>query len=98
MSTPTAPAPEPADIANLFDGDLPQSAAALAALLAPAAAAPHFDELRGGAGEAAASEITPHWQDFFNHLGHTGLQNLDSLSAQLARQIRDNGVTYNVYA
>lgn len=87
------------DHTSLFDAGLPQSPAELAALLAPAAAPGHFDELQGTASpEDSSTDLTPPWQTFFEHLGHAGLQNLDALSAQLARQIRDNGVTYNVYA
>ncbi len=59
------------------------------------AAAPgdgHFDELRSPAGE-----LRPAWQQFFTHLGATGFADLDRRTAMLARQIRDDGVTYNVY-
>ena len=49
-----------------------------------------------------SSESTPtlsqHWSTFFNFLGHAGFSDLDHRTANLRRQIRDNGVTYNVYA
>ncbi len=60
----------------------------------------HWDEFRGQA-DADPDSINPHWQQFFE-LGEFGV---DQASAelmrrheQLQRQIRDNGVTYNVYA
>ena len=46
----------------------------------------------------AASAISPAWTTFFNFLGADGFQDLNHRSANLRRQIRDNGVTYNVYA
>ena len=45
-----------------------------------------------GAGLAA------HWTTFFNFLGTEGFTELNHRTANLRRQIRDNGVTYNVYA
>ena len=38
------------------------------------------------------------WAQFFDHLGPDGLGDLNHRSASLERQIRENGVTYNVYA
>ncbi len=38
------------------------------------------------------------WTSFFNFLGTKGFEDLNHRSANLRRQIRDNGVTYNVYA
>ena len=38
------------------------------------------------------------WQDFFDFLGPDGFADLNHRTANLRRQIRDNGVTYNVYA
>ncbi|MBK9246044.1 MAG: circularly permuted type 2 ATP-grasp protein [Burkholderiales bacterium] len=52
----------------------------------------HYDELR-----AADGGLRPAWQQFFTHLGATGFADLDRRAAMLARQIRDDGVTYNVY-
>eukprot|EP01037_Dinobryon_pediforme_P002947 gene2947-2988_t len=75
------PTPDPSD-----------SAAQLAAALAPAAAAGHFDELRGatvagapGAATASATpksiankqDITSAWAQFFDQLGPEGFQDLD---------------------
>ncbi len=64
--------------------------------MAPAASSGHFDELRGvPAGKAGLSET---WSRFFDRLGEDGFYDLNQRTARLHRQIRDNGVTYNVYA
>jgi uncharacterized circularly permuted ATP-grasp superfamily protein/uncharacterized alpha-E superfamily protein len=99
---------DPAD--SLFDGDDAQhSAAALAAALAPPAAPGHYDELRGGLASAGATGArddaidahslpAPHWATFFETLGREGFEDLARRTTSLQRQVRDNGVTYNVYA
>ncbi|RZL94847.1 MAG: A circularly permuted ATPgrasp family protein [Variovorax sp.] len=53
--------------------------------------------------EAASNEdepsaLAPHWADFFAQLGTDGFSDLPRRAVSLERQIRDNGVTYNVYA
>lgn len=68
----------------------------------------HFDELYATAtlspptsdlGTATHTPLAAHWGEFFEHLGpHQGAAQMDALSASLARQIRDNGVTYNIYS
>ena len=64
---------------------------------APAAAAGHFDELRGSlAGAAATGSLAPAWQTFMRFT--QGPQDLNLRREHLQRLIRDNGVTYNVYA
>ncbi|WP_309679544.1 circularly permuted type 2 ATP-grasp protein [Polaromonas sp.] len=87
---------------SLFAGLALEAPEALALALAPHAAAGHFDELRGrsqAAAPAAAQEaLAPQWTRFFNFLGSDGFHDLNHRSANLHRQIRDNGVTYNVYA
>ncbi len=47
---------------------------------------------------AAGSSISPNWTTFFNFLGTDGFHDLNHRTANLRRQISDNGVTYNVYA
>ncbi len=42
--------------------------------------------------------LTPAWTQFFDHLDTDGPDKLDQRAARLERQVRDNGVTYNVYA
>jgi uncharacterized circularly permuted ATP-grasp superfamily protein/uncharacterized alpha-E superfamily protein len=71
----------------------------------------HFDELQGQCAPAAASatakalaqaaqaqDLSSPWRMFFEQLGSTGLDDLDRRTQTLARQVRDNGITYNVYA
>lgn len=80
------------------------------AMACPAAPG-HFDELRGtrtsdaspaegaaATGSAAGAALTPSWGQFFEHLADSGALGLSQRAANLARQIRDNGVSYNVYA
>ena len=43
-------------------------------------------------------QLAPEWQTFFDHLGPRGVLDLDRRTQTLARQVRDNGITYNVYA
>ncbi len=62
--------------------------------LAALTAAGHFDELR----LPGTGELRPHWEAFFGHVGLDGVGELNRRAQSLARQIRDNGVTYNVYA
>ena len=61
----------------------------------------HFDELRGkvitNATDKTAS-LSQDWQDFFSHLGEEGWNDLNRKTDSLAKQIKDNGITYNVYA
>ncbi|GAB2588752.1 circularly permuted type 2 ATP-grasp protein [Ramlibacter solisilvae] len=90
-SSPIAPA------SGRANGETP---GARAASLAAAAAAGHFDELLGGESPAAAAGALPcpPWQRFFDTLGREGLGDLNRRTANLQRQVRDNGITYNVYA
>ncbi|NIC42384.1 circularly permuted type 2 ATP-grasp protein [Aquabacterium sp. A08] len=81
------PSPQPTD---------DTSAAALAASLALSVPAGHFDELRPGEGPARG--LAPHWSQFFDHLGFEGFGDLNRRQQSLDQQLRDNGVTYNVYA
>lgn len=69
----------------------------MALALAPPAAAGHFDELRGAASPTQPS-LAPAWQEFVSHLGTDGFNDLNRRNANLQRLIRDNGVSYNVYA
>ncbi|EGI78351.1 circularly permuted type 2 ATP-grasp protein [Hylemonella gracilis] len=50
------------------------------------------------ASSAPRPTLAPHWTAFFEHLGAEGFADLNPRAASLARQIRDNGVSYNVYA
>ena len=63
----------------------------------------HFDELHGlrarlASGiDAPQAELVPAWARFFKALGPAGWAQLDQRASRLARQLRDNGVSYNVY-
>ncbi len=88
-------------IDSLFGDDAQPGPAALAAALAPPAAAGHYDELRARVapgGAAPDGAIAPAWAAFFEQLGPGGFADLDHRTQALARQVRDNGITYNVYA
>ena len=69
-----------------------------------AATAGHFDELRGRtfdrteSGDNVKPPLTCEWRQFFAAIEEDGLGNLNQRAVSLARQIRDNGVTYNVYS
>ncbi|NBQ86632.1 MAG: A circularly permuted ATPgrasp family protein [Betaproteobacteria bacterium] len=54
-------------------------------------------------GEPACDELTgaasqPAWQAFFEAIGHEGIDTLAQSFEGVQRQIRANGITYNVYA
>ena len=92
---------------SLFEAQGQESASSLASALARAALPGHFDELRGQSrpvedgplrSTVAQPPLTPEWSEFFEHLGRDGFSDLNRRTAQLQRQIRDNGVTYNLYA
>ena len=60
------------------------------------AAPGHFDELF----DTLTGGLRPAWQRFFGLMGHptAGLDDLSRRGELLNRQLRDNGVTHNVYA
>ena len=81
-------------------------------LLNPAANG-HLDELRqhatakgslegvenvGAHSPLAPENLSDDWLNFFEYLGPHGLEDLSRRNSQLSKQIRENGVTYNVYA
>ncbi len=75
------------------------SATELATHVALAARAGHFDELRGHAlGPDGPREMTASWETFFHQAGAHDLEDFQRRKTSLDRQIRDNGVSYNVYA
>ncbi|WP_250436411.1 circularly permuted type 2 ATP-grasp protein [Caballeronia sp. ATUFL_F2_KS9A] len=53
----------------------------------------HWDELRDAAGQ-----LREPWRQFFELLGEQGVERLDDGVAAVAQQVRDNDITYNVYA
>ena len=58
----------------------------------------HYDELRGRTSGGNSADFTEPWQQFFASLEGQDSTSLNENSTSLQRQIRDNGVTYNVYA
>ncbi|WP_116135710.1 circularly permuted type 2 ATP-grasp protein [Trinickia diaoshuihuensis] len=81
-----------------FQSTLPFDGAAdvadiVARLYEVPARAGHWDELRDASGALRAP-----WRRFFGLLGEDGMANLEDAAATVARQIRDNDITYNVYA
>ncbi len=66
-------------------------------LHAPAAPDGHWDELRGQLERGSSSaELDAGWAAFVQHLGPQGLASLSPRMQELQRQVRDNGITYNV--
>ncbi|MDD2610081.1 MAG: circularly permuted type 2 ATP-grasp protein [Giesbergeria sp.] len=61
----------------------------------------HYDELRGCTAQADDDNtggMAPAWRQFFAHPGTQNLADLNRRQASLEQQIRDNGISYNVYA
>ena len=70
----------------------PPSVVSEVAAIARPAHAGHYDELRPNAGKVAGD-----WATFFEQ-AEGGLADMDRRKRELERQIRDNGITYNIYA
>ncbi|GAA4322724.1 circularly permuted type 2 ATP-grasp protein [Pigmentiphaga soli] len=82
---------------SLFPSESLLGAAGMAAHLALPAREGHYDELRER-DPAGAGALRAPWQRFFDLLGSAGLADLDHRADMVARKIRENGVTYNIYA
>jgi uncharacterized circularly permuted ATP-grasp superfamily protein/uncharacterized alpha-E superfamily protein len=78
---------------SLFDADPDQDAARIAVSLAAAAQPGHRDELRADDGA-----LREPWRQFFRHLGREGFADLPRRRATIDRQIREDGISYNVYS
>jgi uncharacterized circularly permuted ATP-grasp superfamily protein/uncharacterized alpha-E superfamily protein len=78
---------------SLFDREPSLDASARAAMVALPKIAGHFDELRG-----PSARLRAPWIQFFDGLGSDGFADLDHRLDNVGRQIRENGITYNVYA
>ncbi|MDR5740687.1 MULTISPECIES: circularly permuted type 2 ATP-grasp protein [unclassified Caballeronia] len=81
-----------------FQSTLPFDASAaridpLAMLRALPAREGRWDELRDASGQ-----LREPWRHFFALLGEQGIARLDDGVAAVAQQVRDNDITYNVYA
>ncbi len=58
----------------------------------------HYDELYPAEQvSGAASEMRQHWRDFFGYLQPKGLSDFNARTKEIERQVRDNGITYNIY-
>ncbi|WP_137919610.1 circularly permuted type 2 ATP-grasp protein [Hydrogenophaga sp. 2FB] len=82
---------------SLFDTLRPDTPGEWALSLSIPADPGHHDELRAG-GAPESSVLAPPWARFFENIGGDGFADLNRRAENLQRQIRDNGVTYNVYA
>ncbi|GAB4087929.1 circularly permuted type 2 ATP-grasp protein [Hydrogenophaga soli] len=91
VHNPCPPVNEP--VLPLFPPHAPADPVDQALEWAHSATPGHLDELR-----EADGRMRPHWASFFQNVGMDGMGELNRRAQSLARQIRDNGVTYNVYA
>ncbi|WEX97115.1 circularly permuted type 2 ATP-grasp protein [Achromobacter sp. SS2-2022] len=82
----------------LFQTDPSQDVASLAVHAALPARPGHYDELRAPAAASGATRLREPWPRFFELLGTSGFADLDRRVDVVARQIRENGITYNIYA
>ena len=78
---------------SLFDPDPERDVARLVANLAAPAPSGHYDELR-----APDGALRPGWRKFFGHLGAGGFRDMSRRRATIGRQVREDGITYNVYS
>lgn len=99
MLNPGGPAADKAAMPQfLFQTDPSQDVASLAVHAALPARAGHYDELRDTADASGATRLREPWPRFFELLGTSGFADLDRRVDVVARQIRENGITYNIYA
>jgi uncharacterized circularly permuted ATP-grasp superfamily protein/uncharacterized alpha-E superfamily protein len=78
---------------TLSDSEPGREAASTAAHLAEPALPGHYDELRAPDGALRAP-----WRTFFEHVGPGGFGDLARRRATIERQVRQDGITYNVYS
>ncbi|MDB5964370.1 MAG: circularly permuted ATPgrasp family protein, partial [Polaromonas sp.] len=105
VARPTAPTPLPGPLSSQSQSQSQsqQAATPLAAVgpgfqaMLPAPAA-GVDGGQAPPETTGGAALAPAWTQFFNFLGTEGFHDLDRRTHNLRRQIRDNGVTYNVYA
>jgi len=82
----------------LFQTDPSHDASSMALHAALPARAGHYDELRQPPDAADCAGLQPGWARFFEILGPEGLGDLDRRVGTVARQVQENGITYNIYA
>ena len=56
----------------------------------------HYDELYDSE-QLGSSSMRAHWRDFFGYLQPKGLSDFNARTKEIERQVRDNGITYNIY-
>jgi uncharacterized circularly permuted ATP-grasp superfamily protein/uncharacterized alpha-E superfamily protein len=56
----------------------------------------HYDELYASE-QLGASSMRSYWRDFFSYLQPKGLSDFNARTNEIERQVRDNGITYNIY-
>ena len=78
---------------SLFDSDPEHDVARLVVNLAAPVPSGHYDELR-----APDGTLRPGWRKFFGHLGVGGFRDMPRRRATIERQVREDGITYNVYS
>ncbi|WP_254774684.1 circularly permuted type 2 ATP-grasp protein [Polaromonas sp. YR568] len=83
---------------RVSEGPAEAAAPAQQPVLRAAGSAPEAPSQQAHAPSADDDTLSPEWTRFFNFLGADGFYDLNHRTANLRRQIRDNGVTYNVYA
>ncbi|MEX1166023.1 MAG: circularly permuted type 2 ATP-grasp protein [Hydrogenophaga sp.] len=83
-----------------FGAPRPGNPGAWASSVQQPADAGHLCEMRAavGNGQRLTAPLNAPWSQFFELLGAEGITDLNRRSVNLQHQIRDNGVTYNVYA
>ena len=100
-SSTSAPAPRPTDrpgsaqISAASPGHFDELRGSAAPELSQGAKAAQQDAI---CSIADNEDCTKAWSQFFDNFRADGLGDLNQRAASLARQIRDNGVTYNVYS
>ena len=56
----------------------------------------HYDELYDSE-QPGSPTMRAHWRDFFGYLQPKGLSDFNARTKEIERQVRDNGITYNIY-
>ena len=82
---------------SFFQEPLAQTPVSKEFVGAPLADKDHFDELYQEKNQSTPV-MRAHWQTFFSHLQPKGLSDFNARSQAIERQVRDNGITYNIYA
>ena len=82
-----------------FETENSVSSLQLAELLIQTGAENHFDELKNCTSPSSKeSSLTPNWETFFTTIGTRGIENLNLKEQDLINSVKENGITYNVYA